>query len=706
VALFAAVFLLATLPYIGTLSNGFVFDDRAVVEGNPALQSLHDAPKLLLSPYWSGEGISNRLYRPATTLSFALNRALLGSAPAGYHLINLILHGLVAWMVFCLLEALFGSVALALAAAALFAVHPLLSEAVAGVVGRAELLSALGLLGALRLDRLQAPSPRRLVVALMAVAFFLALLAKENALALPLILLLTDAVVGRPEGVKRGARALELAALAGVVAIYLALRLAALGRLMEPGAIPPIDNPAAGLPAAQRVATALALIPRYGALFVFPSQLSADYSAAQIAPVSGLADPGALAGLAVVTGLTIFALRARHRFPALAWGLGFSGCAFALVSNLAFPIGTLFAERLMYLPAVGMCAVCGGLAALLAAKRLRATLAILAVLLTLLAGRTYVRARDWKDDFSLFLAAERVSPRSSKVHYNLGNAYRRRGDLQQAVSHYRRCLELFPDYDPARRNLAVALTDVGPSEEAVQILQGLVSKEPARASLYNNLGNAYLKLGRGADAEEAYRKALSLDPSSADAHNNLAVIHQAKGELQAAEGELREAVRLSPGSTRLRIALGDLLLQERRPDAARDVFAEAVKQDPGAAEAHRGLGEAFLGSGQSREAEASLQRSLELDPQQWEAPALLGYLHQQDGKDQEAERDYLRSLAVRPSQAELRQNLGVLYARRPEGREKAIEQFRLCLELSPPEPLAAAVRKMLADLEGNGRGRN
>ena len=700
----AAIFVFAALAYGVTLRNGFVFDDRAAVQDNPAVQSLGGIPRLLLSPYWSGEGISNRLYRPATTISFALNRALLGGAPAGFHLVNLLLHGVIAALLFRLLEALFGNVILAGSGAAIFAVHPLLSEAVSGVVGRAELLAALCLLGALLLDRDRAAGSRA-VIPLVGALFFVALLSKENALAFPLILLLTDGILGRPAGIGPRARWLEIALLGGVVAIYLALRVAALGSLMEPGAIPEIDNPAAGLPAPQRIATALAVMPRYLGLFLFPRNLSADYSAVQIAPASGPADPAALAGLALVLGLAILAVGTRRRFPALAWGIGFAGCAFALVSNLAFPIGTLFAERLMYLPAVGLAAACGALAALLHAKRPRATLAIVGVILALLAGRTWARNREWKDDFTLFRAAEQVSPRSSKVHYNLGNAYRRRGELGLAVSHYRRCLELFPRYTPARRNLAVALTDLGPSEEAVDILHALVAEDPKRASLRNNLGNAYLALGRLGEAEAEYREAVSLDPGSADAHNNLAVIRQGRGDLPGAEAELREAVRLSPDSARFRIALGDLYLKEQRPREAQESFEQAVERAPDSAEAQRGLGESLLALSRSREALAALQLSLQLNPGQWEAPALLGYLHQQQGEDQEAERYYLESLAVRPGQPELRQNLGVLYARRPDGRAKAIEQFRLCLALDPPEPIAAAVRKMLSDLEGERNNR-
>ncbi|PYQ14129.1 MAG: hypothetical protein DMH00_02400 [Acidobacteria bacterium] len=287
------------------MGNGFVFDDRVVIQENQNLRSLSGLAGLWVTPYWSGEGRSNRLYRPVTILSFALNYAAGGGAPWTFHLVNLLLHTLVCMTLMALLTRLFGWGFLPLAGAALFCVHPLLSEAVAGVVGRAEILSALFILSALLLDRFPAGSSRRrnAVFAGSAVLFFLAILAKENALAYPGLVLLTDQLMGRPEGTQRRLRVTELVILVAIAGVYLLLRARVLGVLMEPGAIPPIDNPLAHVPATRRVVTALFLTCRYLGLFVFPAKLSADYSAPQIVPVNGVSDPGAVLGVAVIATL-------------------------------------------------------------------------------------------------------------------------------------------------------------------------------------------------------------------------------------------------------------------------------------------------------------------------------------------------------------------------------------------------------------------
>lgn len=700
--------MLAVAAYAGTLGNGFVFDDRAVIADDSSAPALRSLPSFLISPYWTGEGRANRLYRPLTSVSFALNEILGGARPWTFHLVNLLLHALVSILLYLLLVRLFGEGTLPLAAAALFCVHPLLSEAVAGVVGRAELFSALFMLAALRVERAPALAGRgRGATASFGppILFFLALLSKENALAYPAVSWLTDRVLGPPTGADRRRRAWEMSALLGTAVVYLVLRKMVLGTLMEPGSIPEVDNPLAHVGAEYRIATAFTLFVRYVGLFLFPSKLSADYSSPQILPLKGPGNLEFLFSAAVIAGLAFLAVRSRRRLPALTWGLGFTACTFFLVSNIPFPIGTVFAERLFYLPSAGLCAVSGLLLSALHGKRPRMAILLMTGMVSLLGFRTWDRCRDWKDDFTLFRAASQVAPNSAKVRYNLANAYRRRGDLPRAAENYRRCLELYPAFDAARRNLAVTLTDLGQAEEALNLLRASLEKNPDSGSLYNNLGNAYRALGEMGPAEAAYRRALDLDQGSGDPHNNLAVLYQQQGDWERAEHEFREAVRLNSRSVAFLIHLGDFLLQRNRPAEALQAFSEAERIDGESAVARRGRGESLMRVGELDQAQAELALSLELDPAQWEAPALLGFLSQQRGDSQGAEQYYLRSLRVRPAQPELRQNLGVIYLQQPAGREKALEQFRLCLALDPSAEIQRAVSEMVEELESEPAGK-
>jgi tetratricopeptide (TPR) repeat protein len=691
------VALLAAACYAGTLGNGFVFDDRAILDTG-SRPSLHSLPHLFLSPYWSGEGRANRLYRPLTQATFALEERWSAGRAWTFHLVNALLHALACVLLYLLVTSLFTSQPLAFAAAAIFAAHPVLSEAVAGIVGRSEILSALFILGALLAARRAASS------AASPPLYFLALLSKENALAYPAVALLTDVLLGLPGGIRWRRRAWEMAALLAATGAYLALRVHVLGALMEPGSIPSVDNPLAHASAPIRIATALALTGRYFLLFLFPRHLSADYSFPQILPVSPLSLPAA-AGAALALALGWAMLKMWRRVPALSWGLGFAACTFFLVSNLPFPIGTVFAERLLYLPSVGLCVAAACFLVMLAAKRPLAARGVLCGVLVLLGARTWIRARDWKDDFTLFKSAARVCPKSSKVRYNLANAYRRHGDLVRAAENYRLCLTLNPDFDSAKRNLGVTLTELGRTDEAIALLREALAKRPDSGPLHNNLGNALQAQGDLTSAEREYLRALQLDPGSADPHNNLANLYRQRGNAPKAEEEMREAVRRAPQSLPFRIHLGDMLLQRGRVDEALEVFTAAVGLDRESAEAQRGRGEALMRLGRAPEAIRSLQRSLELDSAQWEAPALLGYMSQQRGDAARAEQFYLRSLARNPAQPELRQNLGVVYLSQPGGREKAIEQFRLCLAGSPTESVRGAVEAMMRELQEDRVGK-
>src|SRR6185436_17495008 len=183
------------LAYGGTLRNGFTFDDHAIIVQNSLIKRMEYRPTLLTSDYWAGvrdpgaaPTIHAGLYRPLVLLSFAVNHAAAGLSPWSYHLINVLLHLGVTWLLYAVARQLEFSLQAALAAALLFALHPIHAEAVAGVVGRAELLMSAGVLAGL-LWGMQG----RLWLSLA--AFFLALLSKEQAVMLPALLLLYEFTV-------------------------------------------------------------------------------------------------------------------------------------------------------------------------------------------------------------------------------------------------------------------------------------------------------------------------------------------------------------------------------------------------------------------------------------------------------------------------------------------------------------------------------
>ncbi len=412
-----AVTVLACLLYLDGLDGELLFDDVNAIVNNRWVRS-GDVVGILTQASWWGEGRGHG-WRPVTTLTFAANHALHGLAPFGYHACNVALHAAVSVLVFAVFARVTRRPGVAAVAALLFAAHPVHTEAVTSVVGRAELLAALGFFAAwllfLRADRLRAGGGAALVPeALGAAVLFLAALAKENALGLVPVLVLTDLLFAAD-----GARAARLrahrwryAALVGVVLAFVAARRAVLGA--EGGAISVLDNPLVGLPPLSYELTAVKAVGLYAWRLLVPWHLAADYSYDQLTAVTSPLDVAFLAGCVAIGGVTLLAWWTRRASPVASLGLGMLVLTFAVVSNIVFPIGTIMAERLLYLPSAGFCLAVavalvrmagladerGGAITVLTAPRLAVPLA---VVLALYGIRTVTRNRVWHDRLALLL---------------------------------------------------------------------------------------------------------------------------------------------------------------------------------------------------------------------------------------------------------------------------------------------------------------
>ncbi len=251
--------------------------------------------------------------------------------------------------------------------------------------------------------------------------------------------------------------------------------------------------------------TALACLPRYAALLLWPARLSADYSFDQIPLARSFLDPWVIGGLVLlllVVGGGAWALSAA---PPAGFALLWVALGASLTTNLTIFIGTLLAERLMYLPSVGICLLAGGGLAWVAGRGGgRAAIVLTMTLCAVGAARVWSRIPDWKDDFSLYRSAARLSPRSARIRYNLGNAYLRRRDFAQAEENYRAALAIYPDYNDARVNLGMALVETGRAREALKEFYD------GGARVQGVLANPSLRAASLKWAQEEIRKAIAI----------------------------------------------------------------------------------------------------------------------------------------------------------------------------------------------------
>ena len=542
-----AIALMAMVPYLNALGGDFVFDDVGVIRDNPVVQR-DPAWRVFTTVYEPGA-----LYRPLTMLSYVAN-ARIDRGPAGFHAVNLVLHVAVALALYALALRLLAAPRAAWIAAALFAVHPVHTEAVSGIVGRAELLAALAALVALlalarALDAGGTMRWRWLVASWL--AFAAGLLCKESAFTTIGLVLVVHWRLAPADGWRR--RAAVVAPYVAVGLAYLGLRLLVVGSLALPAVPGSLDNPLAHVDLATRLRTAGIVLWDYLAMSIAPIRLSADYSFNQVPLALSWGEPRPLAALALLVGLGAAALAAWRRWPQLTIAAAFFAIPLALTANVLFPIGTIKAERLLYLPSAGLCLAAGWMLARWAAARPRAAGIAITALLVAFAARTWVRNADWRDERALYESAVRVAPESAKAHHNLAVALQRAGAFDDAVAHYHRALTIYPDYAAASFGMGHVATLRGDDATALFWYQDALRRDPTFAKANLQLGLLHQRRGEYAAAESAFAAGLASTPDDSLLLVNLAAARLSQGDQAGARAALArlDAVAPSPDASTL-----------------------------------------------------------------------------------------------------------------------------------------------------------
>jgi len=523
------------LVYANTLLNSFTYDDFLYILNNPAVT----APTLkgFLEPTRAFN-----LFRPVTFLSFALNWAVGFIHPFSYHLVNLLLHAAVTLLLYLLcckvLERMPEGDFVALAAALLFAVHPIHTEAVASIVGRSEMLAAGFLLAAWLLHLRD-----RQILEL--VCLVLALLSKESAVCFLPLALAGDYARGEFKPRQR------YFWIAGVSALYVGVLWKVQGGRFGEVSVNFLDNPLASLPATWRILNALRVAWKYVGLLIYPGALSYDYSYNAIRLYEDWRHtfPAAVAAIAVLA-LWLWALWSRRRGWVLAGAIYFAG--FAVTANALVPTGTIMGERLAYFPSAGFCLLLALMWVRL--KKLKAAWAwaALIVLAGALGARSVVRNRDWRTNFTLFSAGVRAVPGSSRAHCNMGGQYLDSGQLDAALTEFQTALAIYPDYPDALEYSGLIESRRGHDQQALELLERAFFFTRKESTRYGeravNLAAMFMKVGQGDEAMGLLNQAIEVAPGNARAWANRAVIHYWRGNVESARVDAETALLADPSN--------------------------------------------------------------------------------------------------------------------------------------------------------------
>jgi protein O-mannosyl-transferase len=535
----------ALLAYANALPNGFTFDDGFYILESQAVRAFSITGLFQPTPV-------NNIFRPLTFTTFAVNWLFGGAHPFGYHLINLLFHAAVTILLYLVLRNLLAAVSgcetIAVAAALVFAVHPIHTEAVGSIVGRAELLAAGFLLAAWLLHLRDRP-------AWALVCFACALLSKESAVVFLPLVLAGDYARQKLKSLSR------YGWISAVTAAYIALLWKVQGGRFEKGSYSFLDNPLANLPANLRILNALRVAWKYIALQVYPATLSYDYSYNAILLYANLRHT---LPYAILTVLVILAWLWAARTKRYAWMLAGAiyAAAFAATANILISTGTIMGERLAYLPSIGFCLVIALLWFELEKRKAMLGWVTLALLVTALGTRTVIRNQDWRNNLTLYSAGVRAVPRSARAHRNLGDEYVHRGQLEDAVKEFQMAVGIYPDYQEALENYGLAEARLGHGDQATKLLRTAVSLTTKNSPDYTlmkvNLARHLMTVGQTDESLKLLNEAINDSPKYALAWSSRAVIRYERGNLESARSDAETALRLDANNIQAQTLLKNL----------------------------------------------------------------------------------------------------------------------------------------------------
>uniref|UniRef100_A0A673HVI7 Protein O-mannosyl-transferase TMTC3 n=1 Tax=Sinocyclocheilus rhinocerous TaxID=307959 RepID=A0A673HVI7_9TELE len=638
--------------YWNSLFCGFVFDDVSAILDNKDLRPTTPLQNLFLNDFWGtpmSEERSHKSYRPLTVLTFRLNYLFSELSSSSYHLLNVVLHAVV-----CVLFLHFCRLLLdrrtSLIAALLFAVHPIHTEAVTGVVGRAELLSSIFLLAAFLAYTKSKGTDHSIVwTPIISTVFLVAVatLCKEQGITVIGICCIYEVFVAQGFTLpmltytllqvlrgKDGFPYAVLQTLLKLIVLIISTLLLVIVRVQVIQSQLPVftrfDNPAAISSTPTRQLTFNYLLPVNAWLLLNPSELCCDWTMGTIPLVETLLDPRNLATVVFYGMLSLLAYQVQiFSLFLLSFSHGFK----------------LLSQR-------------GGL------KKM--SWLLMGFLLTTHAVKTFNRNWDWESEYTLFTSALKVNRNNAKLWNNVGHALENQNSYERALRYFLQATRVQSD-------------DIG---------------------AHMNVGRTYKNLNRSREAEEAYIIAKSLmpqiipgkkyatrvAPNHLNVYINLANLIRANdSRLEEADQLYRQAISMRPDFKQAYISRGELLLKMNKPSEAKDAYLRALELDHTNADLWYNLAIVNIEMKDPSEALRNFNRALDLNPQHKLALFNSALLMQESGEAKfrpEANRRFLTYVKEEPDDANGYFNLGML-AMDANENEEAERWMREAIRLQP-----------------------
>ena len=710
--LFLSCILIITLgmmAYANSLNGKFLYDDSLLIEHNTFIKG----PSALIDCFTkdifadAGVGKMTNFYRPLQMASYALNYSVCKLDVRGYHLVNMLIHILVALSIYWLLHILFKNNFLSLTTALLFVVHPIQTEAVSYISGRCDppsllfmILSMIIYINLLKQDRF---NPFGFILLLLTYAC--ALFSKEHSIIFPVLLLFYHFVFGKR------IKAIEFFSLLSIAIIYLVMRLIHLAP-----ASPSLSTDTVF----DRIPGFFVALFTYIKLLFLPFPLHMEYGQ----KLFGWADPRAIGGVLITLMIFILGYIKRNN-KIILFSISWFFLSLLPVSNL-YKINFYMAEHFLYIPSLGFFLLIAYAFNILyndtRCKIVALVLTTCAVLFFLILT---IKQNDyWKDPETFFKRTLEFAPDSGNSYNNLGLIYADEGKLTEALSNLNKAIELAPNdpnNDKAYNNRGNIYNNNGNYTKAISDFSKAIELNPTLAQAYSNRGSAYNKEGNYAqsildlnkalelnsnspesynnlgntyssksnytDAILNYNKALELKPNYFEAYNNRGNVYNNKGEYAKAILDFNKAIELKSDYPLAYNNRGSAYNSNGNYAQALLDYNKAIELDPNLAQTYFSRGMFYCKKESYDLGLLDLNKAIELNPNYSEAYNNRGNIYDIKGNDTKAILDYSNAIKIDPNYAQAYFNRGSVYNSKGKYYQ-AVLDYNKALELNPTDAQA------------------
>jgi len=571
-------FIIAIALYAVCLRGAFFFDDYRSIVNNQWIRVLWP-----LNQLWNDDPS-----RFLPKLTFALNFAAGGLNPIGYHLVNIVIHALNAWLVFLVILQLMMTLpgrkvsarALAFGTALIFLTHPVQTQSVAYIVQRSnELMTAAFLLSVFTFLKFRMAKNARHQAAwycLSLVSAMAGAYCKPNIIVLPIMLFVIQAVFfsrNSKPSLKEAAVIVPFFSVIVLVALNLWILITRGGGLVT---VSGITHQTAAFSRLQYFSTECNVIMQYLFVLCCPFQLNFEYDF----PVSGhIGEFPAWLSLAAILALSFFAVRWRKQNKMVSFGILWFLLALVPESSV-FPLGDVINEHRLYLPMIGFAVILSEAVQRMAHRK--AGIFIMTIVVGGLSVLTVMRNTLWASPIRIFEDAVRKSPLKLRPLYQLEAMYSMQGRYREAEAVLERAYQIAPGYPATHCKIGLSLLRRGEYRQAyAHFVKGMAAEQPEvsawsawhagrLAKKYGDdqsaerflkysaardprdewpcidLGNLYAVKGRYAQAKEMYMRAIQIAPYNPYGYNGLGAIFMREGKVDEGIQFLQKGLALRP----------------------------------------------------------------------------------------------------------------------------------------------------------------